>query len=520
MGGGAESCRFVATFFEPLEPRQMLSVATVLPTVETDPVHHPGDAADDIAVWVHPSDPSLSVIIGTDKAESNPAGGGIAVYDMAGNELQYRPDGDINNVDLRYNFMLNGKPTTIVAASNSDHGILQLYTIDPSTRQLENIAARDIRSNLSSVSGVAMYVSPESGKYYVFVNDPRGIHEQWELSDAGNGRVDAQVVRRFDAGHETEGIVADDELGHLYIAEEDYGIWKYGAEPDAGASRTLVERVEMGDLDGPLISDVEGLTIYYGNNGKGYLLASSQGSHDYAVFEREGDNAFIGKFRIGGNSKLGIDRATDSDGIDVVNVPLGSKFPAGAFLAQDVSNGRQNQNFKVVPWQRIAKALSLDTNTDRDPRLAARIEDNGVLRIITTGEDDDVVLRRSGSEIVVSINSNDPWRFASDDVRRVTIDLGDGDDALRVDETNRPLFQPIRAAGRGGNDRLFGGNGNDNFLGGSGYDWLIGYGGDDALHGGSRSDFVDGGNGNDTYDLGSEHRLAEQKAYAALFMEA
>jgi myo-inositol-hexaphosphate 3-phosphohydrolase len=498
----------------------MLSVATVLPSAETDPVHHPGDAADDIAVWVHPSDPGLSVIIGTDKAESNPAGGGIAVYDMSGKELQFLPDGDINNVDLRYNFMLDGKPTTVVAASNSDLNILALYTIDPVTRQLKDVSDRQLTSMLDGVSGVAMYQSPESGKYYVFVNDSRGMHEQWELFDAGNGLIDANVVRRFDAGHETEGLVADDELGHLYVSEEEYGIWKYGAEPDAGTKRTLVERVEMDDHDGPLIPDVEGLTIYYGKNGRGYLIASSQGSHDYAVFEREGDNEFIGKFRIGGNKQSGIDRASDSDGIDVVNVPLGSGFPVGAFLAQDVSNGRQYQNFKIVPWQRIAKALVLDTNTDRDPRLAARLEDNGVLRIITTGEDDDVVLRRSGSDIVVKINSNNTWRFASDDVRRVTIDLGDGDDALRVEESNRPFFQPIRAAGRGGNDRLFGGNGNDSFLGGSGYDWLVGHSGDDVLYGGSRSDFIDGGSGNDVYDLNPTRRLAEQKTYAALFMQA
>jgi phytase-like protein/calcineurin-like phosphoesterase family protein len=41
--------------------------AVVGATVETDPVPHRGDAADDPAIWVHPADPSLSTIIGTDK---------------------------------------------------------------------------------------------------------------------------------------------------------------------------------------------------------------------------------------------------------------------------------------------------------------------------------------------------------------------------------------------------------------------------------------------------------------------
>ena len=35
-------------------------------TVETEPVPHGGDAADDPAVWVNPDDPARSAIIGTD----------------------------------------------------------------------------------------------------------------------------------------------------------------------------------------------------------------------------------------------------------------------------------------------------------------------------------------------------------------------------------------------------------------------------------------------------------------------
>ena len=40
---------------------------TVVPTAETTPVSHSGDAADDAAIWVNPSDPARSTIIGTDK---------------------------------------------------------------------------------------------------------------------------------------------------------------------------------------------------------------------------------------------------------------------------------------------------------------------------------------------------------------------------------------------------------------------------------------------------------------------
>ena len=77
-----------------------LDVPTLLPVAETEPVPHVGDAADDPAIWPDPRDPARSTIIGTDKD------GGLAVYDLSGRELQYLPDGRLNNVDLRSAFPL------------------------------------------------------------------------------------------------------------------------------------------------------------------------------------------------------------------------------------------------------------------------------------------------------------------------------------------------------------------------------------------------------------------------------
>ena len=55
-------------------------------------------------------------------------------------------------------------------------------------------------------------------------------------------------MREIAVGSQAEGCAADDELGHLYVAEEDVGLWKYGAEPDAGETRTAVDSVEKGNL--------------------------------------------------------------------------------------------------------------------------------------------------------------------------------------------------------------------------------------------------------------------------------
>lgn len=60
---------------------------SVTATVETAPVSHSGDAADDPAVRVHPTDPARSVVVATDKK------GTLEVYDMTGARIQ-RVSGD------------------------------------------------------------------------------------------------------------------------------------------------------------------------------------------------------------------------------------------------------------------------------------------------------------------------------------------------------------------------------------------------------------------------------------------
>jgi myo-inositol-hexaphosphate 3-phosphohydrolase len=237
------------------------TVVSVAPTVETDPVVGGGDAADDVAIWRNPSNPGLSVVIGSDKRS------GLAVYDLEGNQLQFLRDGKMNNVDLRNGFSLDGERVDLVAATNQSDDTIALYRLDPATRSLSPVSS--IATGLD-VYGTCMYVSPLTGSFFVFVDSRAGLVEQWELIDAGTGSIGGALVRSFSVGSETEGCVADDETADLYIAEEAVGIWKYGAEPGDGATRSLVDGTVPG---GNLTADVEGLTLYYGSDGVGYLIA-------------------------------------------------------------------------------------------------------------------------------------------------------------------------------------------------------------------------------------------------------
>lgn len=323
---------------------------------ETEPVPNGGDAADDPAIWIHPDDPAASLVVGTDKQ------GGLALYDLEGAEVAYVPDGDMNNVDLRYGFPLGGELVDLVTAGNRTGDRIAVYRLDPEERTLLDVSAGDLPAGLT-VYGSCMYRSAATGELYFFVNSKAGEVVQWRLYDDG-GRVGAEEARRFDVGGQTEGCVADDELGHLYIGEENVGIWRYGAEPESGDARVEVDRTGGG---GNLAADVEGLALYLAPDGAGYLVASSQGDNSYAVYERAPDNAHLGSFRVVDGE---VDGTNDTDGLDVSSAALGASFPSGLIVVQDGSNDGGNQNYKLVAWEDVATAFSpmLAIDTSHDPR--------------------------------------------------------------------------------------------------------------------------------------------------------
>ncbi len=327
-------------------------LALVHPTMETEPVGHGGDAADDPAIFVHPTDPSKSAIIATDKK------GGMLVYDLSGKLLQYLPDGKMNNVDLRGGFKLGGKTVTLVTASDRTHKAIAIYTIDPDTRLLNSVADDVQATGLSDPYGLCMYRN-RKGATFVFIGDPDGLVRQWKLVATPAGKVRAEAVRDVKFATQTEGCVADDETGSLYVAEEDVALWKLGAEPSTGQAMTAVAQVK----DNPALKDdLEGVGLYARKNGKGYLVLSSQGNNSYALFRREGDNAYVGSFAVTADGASSIDGVSETDGLDVTSASLGAGLEAGAFVAQDGRNisPPENQNFKLVPWSVIAEKLGLD----------------------------------------------------------------------------------------------------------------------------------------------------------------
>ncbi|MFM7527643.1 MAG: phytase [Nodosilinea sp.] len=361
-----------------------------------------GDS-DDPAIWVHPTDPAKSVVLGTLKD------GGLVSFDLQGNILEtFRPAdfGDIryNNVDVVYGFTGMGMgmggevETDLAVLSDRQNDTLAILAIDPDTGTITDVTSPDIPETIFGVDdgeatayGLATYTSPVTGRVYAFVTQASGnLVAQLELipqvGPADEFFVTAEVVRTIKlpvptgdpVDSQSEGLVIDQELGVLYVAlENEVGILRFSAEPDGGNDFTLVQPI---DREG-LVPDIEGLSIYYGANGSGYLLVNSQGDSSYAVFTRDGTNEYLGNFVVGANGD--IDQVNESDGLDVINVPLGPDFPNGLLVLQDGANDPQNPvqddeqlensstNFKFVPWGSVANVfpnpLQIDT-TSFDPR--------------------------------------------------------------------------------------------------------------------------------------------------------
>jgi 3-phytase len=326
---------------------------------ETKPV--PGetgvDAADDPAIWVNYSNPDSSRIIGTDKK------GGLAVYDLSGHELYYYKTGLMNNADLRHDFPMPSGTIDILAVSNRTDQSVDLFKINQNG-SLETIHKDKLKSMLKEeVYGLCMYKSRISEKFYVFVNGKDGSIEQWELIQEDN-KINGKIVRTLKLDTQTEGMVADDENGVLYVGEEDMGIWKFNAEPASADIKELLTYSTEKENPG-IVYDIEGLALYKLQNGEGYLIASSQGNDSYAIFERQSPNKYLGSIKILDGI---VDGSQQTDGLDITGIPLGNNYPAGLLVVQDGENkdaGRAvAQNFKLIRWDSIVTKFNprLKTN--------------------------------------------------------------------------------------------------------------------------------------------------------------
>ncbi|WP_240223094.1 phytase [Rheinheimera hassiensis] len=320
------------------------AITQLQPTLQTEAASQRGDVMDDPAVWHHPNKPELSLILGTDKRA------GLDVYNMQGKRVQQLSVGRLNNVDVRYGLNWQGRAYDIAAASLRDDNSLQLFAIDNSGKLH---TAGKVATGMDDIYGLCMYHSAQSNKHYVFVNDKSGLIQQYRIDTDGTA-WQGTLVRSLQVPSQPEGCVADDKRGVLFVGEEDEAIWRFAAEADAATTGDAVIRVDGQQL----VDDIEGIALAE-HNGSSYLLVSSQGNNSYLLFDAAPPYAQRLHFRISTNPQLGIDGASETDGLEVTTRSLGPGFEQGALIVQDGRNRmpEQGQNLKLVPWQHILQQL-------------------------------------------------------------------------------------------------------------------------------------------------------------------
>ncbi|WP_430906031.1 phytase [Maribacter sp. 2-571] len=365
------------------------NIPVIRPTITSEPMLGNGDKADDPCIWIHPYTPSKSVVLGVNKSKTDV--GGIYAFKLDGKSVRqntwqeginlFEKGERYNNIDIKYNFDTGQQLWDIVCVSNRSDEEIDVFKVNKNTSgdfvTLEKVGEIALGNGFLSGGdapyGLAMFHNKAKDIHYVIVSDKAGKVAQYRLepnlSGAEEDRIKGvRVTTVIDVsgnGTEVEGIVADDEKNVIYIAAEDKGIYRY---PTNGDGVLMNERVTVATVSGNanLAADVEGLTLYYGNSGNGYLIASVQGKNQYAVFERafadsQAKNKYLKSFAL--------TDVQNTDGIDVTNVNLGGDFAKGMFLAHDgVAN--QISRYKFVKWDAIANAgnTPLNIQTDYDPR--------------------------------------------------------------------------------------------------------------------------------------------------------
>lgn len=331
-----------------LFPSQANSTPTVSAIVETVPVGVEGDAADDAAI-IAGATPYDTRIVGTQKK------GGLYVYDLKGRIVQEAMGGRPNNVDARPGFVWpEGKGHIIVTSDRVDNSI-RIYRFDDASKRLDPAARSVVATGFQEVYGVA--IGRLGQTFVVVATDKDGDVAQWSLTIKA-GQLSAQETRRFSLGSIAEGAVIDDELGNLFVSQEMEGLWRFPLDPAQGDKGSYVDRVAP---NGNLVEDVEGVSIWVGPRGAGYLIVSAQGDSRFNVHERAAPFVFRGSFRVVDNASRTIDGVSETDGVEVSSVAMGPRFPRGLLVLQDGENTlpAETQNFKYVSWADVEKALGL-----------------------------------------------------------------------------------------------------------------------------------------------------------------
>jgi len=316
----------------------------VKPTIVTEALPHD---TDDPSIWIHPTDASKSIIIGTDKDTD----GGLYAFNLDGKIIKKSiPLKRPNNVDIAYGLVIDGAKVDVAVTTERESNTIRIFRL-PDLNPIDNGGIPVFEGEaLRDPMGIALYTRPSDKKIFAIVgrkSGPPGSY-LWQYELSGSGKIaTATVVRKFgdySGKKEIEAIAVDNELGTVLYCDEQFGIRKYNANPALNDNKELAL---FGQKD--FKADNEGIAIYKTTATTGYILVSNQQANTFMVYPREGANGNPNNYPL----LAEIPTSTiECDGADVTSINLGGQFKNGLFVA--MSNG---MTFHYYAWDLIQQRI-------------------------------------------------------------------------------------------------------------------------------------------------------------------
>jgi 3-phytase len=314
-----------------------------IPVIVTEKVR---SDSDDPAIWFNKADPAKSLILGTDKGNDT-LDGGLYVFDLNG-KIDYdksilglkRP----NNVDIAYGFKLGNLMVDIAVCTERNANTIRVFSL-PDMKIIDGGGIPVFENEADRAPmGIALYKDLLTNNIYAFVSRKTGPKAnyifQYLLKYDETGMVKGELVRKlgkFSGKKEIESIVVDNELGYVYYSDEGKGVRKYYAHPDSSSNQlVLFAKKEVKE-------DHEGLSIFKNPDGTGFILLSDQQANQFNVYPREGHK--------GNPHKHGLIKkihasSLESDGSEVLHLPLNNTFKKGIFVAMSTDG-----TFHYYRWE-------------------------------------------------------------------------------------------------------------------------------------------------------------------------
>ena len=341
-------------------------------------------SGDDPAIWVHPDDSDDSVVIVTAKE------GGLRVYDLDGQELQSlaatpapqhdavagatttstSPTGCRSAVSGPTSPSCPTATTTPCASSRSTPAARPRHRRSPrSPRPSQAYLFQPDREGVDSehtAYGLAVY-QPRRGPAYVVVTQEgtTAIATAQLVVDGRRRRLHRSRTSTCPASSHcrtarpgcrarspvccpsSRGSASTRQPVRSTPRRRTSGLWRIKLPLGSGAPRLVDRTTDFGvhdtydeateecvpdDPTTPgtagswLTADAEGVDVYYGRGGQGYVIVSSQGDDTFVVYARQGNNRVVGSFRVAGDEAAGVDDVNGSDGL-AAHQPSGRGVP-------------------------------------------------------------------------------------------------------------------------------------------------------------------------------------------------